>query len=386
MAVPKALTMGALFLTALAAISCVSSNSNQFDSSFYTTPSKFPTDAPGSVVRFETMAAPVVDSQAWRVMYTSTGVESEPIVVSGMVFSPTGPAPEGGRPIVTWAHPTTGIEDPCAPSRSSRPYDDVQGLTEFLAKGWVVVASDYQGLGTDGPHPYLVGSSEAHATIDIVRAATHLDGVSASSNYMVFGHSQGGQAALFVGQIANDYAPDLRLLGVAAAAPAGELASLFNADRDNASGVVLGSYAVQSWAEVFGYDPSTVVNSFASKRVERVAKRCVVGASKASDIELGIDDVILRGRMWSADPSSTPPWQEQFTINTPGQVSIPVPVLITQGTADKIIAPATTAELVTTYTSQGTNASEQLLPGVDHMNAGKESVPYVVSFFSSLVK
>ncbi|MBU3701394.1 MAG: alpha/beta fold hydrolase [Acidimicrobiia bacterium] len=378
----------ALLATTLGACSSTS-NANPYDPAFYATPSTIPAGIPGQVVRFETMAAPFPDSQAWRVLYTSTSYDGSPIVVSGMVFAPTddgpaGEAPAGGRPVVSWAHPTTGIVDACAPSRIDDPYGDVQGLQEFLAKGWVVTATDYQGLGTDGMHPYLVGSSEARGTIDIVRAARAIvSGVKVSNRYAVFGHSQGGQAVLFAGQMAKSYAPDLNLVAVAAAAPAGLLTELFNADKDTAAGAVLGSYAVESWSTLFGYDVGTVVHSNFERRVEAVSNKCVVGGSKLSDIELGIDDLILRGRMWSSDPATTPPWSGQFDVNTAAKVPIPVPVLVTQGTDDKIVRPWSTVQLVQDYTDNGTTITETQMAGVDHMKAGHASVPYVVPFFAT---
>ena len=378
--------ISAVALTMLVLVSCATKSSNAFNASFYDTPSSIPADAPGTIIRFETMNAPFPESQAWRVLYTSTGINGEPIVVSGMVFAPTGPVPPGGRPVVSWAHPTTGLEDPCAPSRSPKPYDDVQGLADFLNLGWVVVATDYEGLGTDGMHPYLVGASEAQGTIDIVRAARNMNETGASSNYFVFGHSQGGQAALFAGQMAASYAPELQLLGVAAAAPAGLLVPLFQADKDTVAGSVLGSYAVVSWSDIFGYDEATVVKPSLNERVHAVSEKCVVGGSRLSDIELGIDDLILKGRMWSADPATTAPWSNQFALNTAAQSPITVPLLLTQGTADKIITPSTTTELTAMYVAMGNNqATEQLMDGVDHMKAGKASVPYVVPFFQRLV-
>jgi pimeloyl-ACP methyl ester carboxylesterase len=376
----------ATVLAALVLVSCGTTSSNAFDPSFYSTPSSIPSSAPGTILRFETMNAPFPESQAWRVLYTSTGINGETIAVSGMVFAPAGPIPPGGRPVVSWAHPTTGIDDQCAPSRSPKPYDDVQGLADFLNLGWVVVATDYQGLGTDGMHPYLVGASEAQGTIDIVRAARNLNETGASSNYFVFGHSQGGQAALFAGQMASTYAPELQLLGVAAAAPAGLLVPLFQADKNTAAGAVLGSYAVVSWSDIFGYDEATVVKSSLSERVQAVSEKCVVGGSRLSDIELGINDLILKGRMWAADPATTAPWSNQFALNTAAQSPITTPLLLTQGTADKIITPSTTAELTAIYVAMGNNqATEQVMDGVDHMKAGKASVPYVVPFFQRLV-
>ena len=316
----------ALALSVILAACGSSKDANPYNPAFYANPDPIPAGPPGQVVRFESMAAPFTDSQAWRVLYTSTSYDGSPIVVSGMVFAPTTPPPAAGRPVVSWAHPTTGIVDACAPSRIDAPYGDVQGLQEFLAKGWAVVATDYQGLGTEGMHPYLVGSSEARGTIDIVRAARTMAGVGASADYAVFGHSQGGQAVLFAGQMAKSYAPELNLVAVAAAAPAGLLAELFNADKDTMAGAILGSFAVESWSTLFGYDVGTVVHSNFQRRVAAVSDKCVVGGSKLSDIELGIDDLILKGRMWSSDPATTAPWSVQFDVNTAAKVPIPVPV------------------------------------------------------------
>ena len=43
--------------------------------------------------------------------------------------------------------------------------------------GYAIAATDYPGLGTPGPHPYLVGDSEARAVIDSVRAARSFPGL-----------------------------------------------------------------------------------------------------------------------------------------------------------------------------------------------------------------
>ena len=45
------------------------------------------------------------------------------------------------------------------------------GLNQMLAQGYVVTATDYPGLGTQGIHPFLIGVSEDRAVLDSVRAA-----------------------------------------------------------------------------------------------------------------------------------------------------------------------------------------------------------------------
>ena len=47
------------------------------------------------------------------------------------------------------------------------------------------------------------------------------------------GHSQGGHASLYTGELAASHAPDLKLVGVAAAAAATYLIELFDADKSS---------------------------------------------------------------------------------------------------------------------------------------------------------
>ena len=87
-------------------------------------------------------------------------------------------------------------------------------IGKVVSQGYVVVATDYEGLGTPGTHPYLVGESEARGVLDIVKAAQQIPETGASNKTFVWGQSQGGQAALFAGEIQPTYAPELDLLGV----------------------------------------------------------------------------------------------------------------------------------------------------------------------------
>jgi dipeptidyl aminopeptidase/acylaminoacyl peptidase len=134
---------------------------------------------------------------AYRVLYRSVGLRNQPIAVSGLVIIPGGPAPATGRPIVAWAHPTTGVTPPCAPSLALEHFAHIPGLKTLIERGYVVTATDYPGLGTPGPHPYLVGISEARAVLDSVRAARAMPGAGNGNRFAVWGHSQGGHAALF---------------------------------------------------------------------------------------------------------------------------------------------------------------------------------------------
>jgi acetyl esterase/lipase len=117
----------------------------------------------------------------------------------------------------------------------------------MLARGYVVTATDYPGLGTPEVHPYLVGRSEARAVLDSVRAAKKIPEAGAGDRFAVWGHSQGGQAALFTGLEAARYAPELKIVGVAAAAPATDLAALMSEDLGTGGGNNITAMTLWSW-------------------------------------------------------------------------------------------------------------------------------------------
>ncbi|MGE8538695.1 MAG: alpha/beta hydrolase family protein [Acinetobacter sp.] len=167
-------------------------------------------------------------SQRFLVTYRSRGVHSEPIVTSGFILLPKGQAPKEGWPILAWAHGTTGVADICAPSGDYlggpvNNYQQVatQALNAWLARGYVIVAPDYQGLGTPGKHPYMNAQSQLHTVVDAVRATRFLKSYKISKNWYVMGHSQGGAASLKVAADGQKDAPELNLRGAIALAPGG---------------------------------------------------------------------------------------------------------------------------------------------------------------------
>ncbi len=131
---------------------------------------------PGTIIRSEPLTGAPLGATSWRVLYRSVGLDGQPIAVSGVVIVPLGEAPPGGRPIVAWAHPTSGIVPRCAPSLALLLYQEIAGSRDMIRDGYIIAATDYPGLGTPGPHPYLVGISEGRAVLDSIRAARELAG------------------------------------------------------------------------------------------------------------------------------------------------------------------------------------------------------------------
>lgn len=153
-----------------------------------------------------------------RLLYTSTsGVGPAGIVaVSGQLLLPRGPAPAGGWPIVAWEHGTTGIADICAPSWRGYSARDRAYLNRWLEEGYAVVATDYQGLGTPGPHPYLLYRAEGYSALDAVRASLSEYGTMLRNQVVIVGQSQGSGAALGSAWLAPHYSPQVNIVGVVA--------------------------------------------------------------------------------------------------------------------------------------------------------------------------
>ncbi|KGD44841.1 alpha/beta fold hydrolase [Burkholderia pseudomallei] len=156
--------------------------------------------------------------QNLRILYTSTdGIDGHtPIVVSGALFVPKGTPPQGGWPLMAWAHGTVGSADICAPSYAGHSERDVRYLSHWLAQGYAIVATDYQGLGASGPHPYGLTRPLAYSVLDSIRAVQNGGFELSPKRIVVFGQSQGGRAAFATAVYAKSYAPELDIGGVVA--------------------------------------------------------------------------------------------------------------------------------------------------------------------------
>ena len=150
-----------------------------------------------------------------RLLYSSTdGVDGQtPTVVSAAYYEPKGDPPANGWPLIAWAHGTTGLADICAPSVQARMMFEIKYLNTWLAQGFAIVATDYQGLGTPGPHPYMQARPAAYSVLDSVRAVLH-DQPHLANRIVIAGFSQGAHAAFSTGGYAPIYASDLNIRAV----------------------------------------------------------------------------------------------------------------------------------------------------------------------------
>lgn len=296
-----------------------------------------------------------------KVSYHSQSVAGADITVSGVIAYPNGAAPAGGRPVLSFAHPTTGLADVCAPSSAPENLGALGvAMNLFLDKGIVLVATDYEGLGTPGLHPYLVGESEARGVLDIVRAARQIPDAQAGDKVVVWGHSQGGHAALFAQQIAPTWAPELKLLGAVAGAPATELPGIAQLAKNSGGAAFYGVLVAAGFHAAYPeLKLEDVLTDEAISRIGVVDEKC------SSDVARAYNG-LSAAQAQEADPMTVPAWAARINENDPGHVRTDTPLFIYHGSADEVIPVAASELLYKRLCGLGQTAERQVYPGQTH--------------------
>ncbi|MEY2990532.1 MAG: hypothetical protein RLZZ163_1448 [Actinomycetota bacterium] len=343
---------------------------------FYVPPDPLPA-TPGTVLRMEPLGVDVPGAQAYRMLYVSERPDGTPAASGGMVFIPNTPAPPEGRPVVAWAHGTVGMGDACAPSRAANPLGDTDNwLDQMMALGWVVTATDYVGLGTPGPELYLVKEAEVRDVVNSVRAARNIDEAQAGSDYVVWGHSQGGHSTLWSGHLAPELAPELNLLGVAAAAPAAELADIMGAQWNTLVGWGIGPEVLISWPYVDAeLSADQVATATGMRTYEQLANDCTY------DKQLTMEVLGLRAAgqdFFATNPMTLRAWSAFVAEQTPPPLPPEMPVFLAQGMADEIVLAWPNAKLQNSWCAAGSTLSSLWMGGIGHLAAATTAGPTAV--------
>jgi pimeloyl-ACP methyl ester carboxylesterase len=348
---------------------------------------------PGQLLRQEPLPEKLVlanASKGVRILYSSTdGVGGKTgIAVSGAAYFPKGRAPAAGWPMIAWAHGTVGLADACAPSWTPRSQRDIDYLNAWLAQGYAIVATDYQGLGTPGPHPYHVSKEEGWSVLDSVRAALKAF-PQLSRSVVIVGQSQGAHAALSASLLAKDYAPGIKLLGTVATGvsiyapfePPTKALQVAVPQRSGGgfNGVLpllnLHTYAVLDPA----FNPSEYLGDAAKTIFDMARTVCETDLEQAADqnhvtaenaLKKTPDEAIAHAASFERYPTPR----------------LAQPVFIGSGLADVIARPEDQYNFVMAACYNGSTVEAHYYPGKDHsgtVNASLvDSVPFVRKLFA----
>ncbi|TCN58429.1 pimeloyl-ACP methyl ester carboxylesterase [Rhodococcus sp. SMB37] len=346
--------------------------------------------APGTLVTDRPIISAAALPSAERtdlVTYISEGADGGSTLVSGTVAIPKGQAPEGGWPVISWAHGTTGVGDACAPSA-----DTVGGpahsyvertsamLDRWVADGYAVVQTDYEGLGTPGGHPYMNGTSASNSVVDIVRAARDLE-PAIGEKWIAMGHSQGGHAALYTGALGSERAPELDLQAVVSFAPGSrtsETAAYFAAGGPGIAQalgflpiLLLGAEAAQPELSA---DAMLTDESRPLLAAARTGCMNDVWAAAASvpDDRIFAPDADLDGL------------REYYATQEVEPLDLSVPTLVVQGSEDALVSRAITDQVTEALCGNDADLTYRVYDGADHRAVLEASFDDVHAFVETV--
>jgi pimeloyl-ACP methyl ester carboxylesterase len=378
----------------------------------------------GTVLARQPVATAIPGAEAWRIAYVSSDRAGRPTVVTGLVVAPKGKPPAGGRPILAWAHGTTGTAQSCGPSQVQDPAQNlnqyflvggtswtdfgVPAATQFIKAGYVLVATDYQGLGGGGRSQYMVTTTQARETIDSIRAAGSLGLAGPNRKAAIYGWSQGGgvtiTAAGMPGYVAQKGTAfdGIELVGFVAMAPpdVAVLAPKGPLDDAAAQKVLAGMagtfsdnvfnfthYAMSIWGTANAYSGLKLTDVFTDEGAKAVddivSKKCMHAAADTMNFAYGATfKSLMRDQ-----PANGPAWVAALVDGSVPDVKPAAPVLIFFGTKDTAVPPVMGQLYREQMCKLGANVARVQLPGEqNHYTtpgmSGSQYVPWIMDRFA----
>jgi dienelactone hydrolase len=335
----------------------------------------------GTLLAHREIPATLSGTRAWWVHYRSADLFGRPTESTAVVVAPD--APGGDRPVVTWCHGTTGLGDGSVPSAQAgctgelitypEPTDasqidcGVPGMQTFLDAGCVVVATDYQGLGTPGFHHYTVHGTGARDAVHAVQAARALGDTGAGTRCAALGWSEGGGMAAGVAELPDDVLADLELRGVATYAPgfpglvlqAGD-AGLLDAAAALDPHILL-MLAAHGW--LFDeLDPLDVLTPAALRLLDAEWNRLpcfTIG-------ELALARSAHEGPMLRTDPQRIDVWIDCVLRGSAGTRAPSVPIWVATGSTDVTVPPQWQQYYLDALATFGADVTHVVDPEADH--------------------
>ncbi|WP_337080669.1 alpha/beta hydrolase [Acinetobacter pittii] len=402
------LLMTSVLSTSLFLVACGGGSSD--DGPAPTNPSGTPTNnIQNPVVKVEAYTSTNLGSVAAEssiLTYKMLGQSGQEVQATSLVFTPNTPPPVGGWPIVVWAHGTTGVADACAPSKAALADSTKDLISKLLAAGYVVVAPDYEGLGTPDIHPFLNVKSEAFSITDAVVAARNYlsqRNLLTSKKWLTIGHSQGGHAALGAAQYASRAQLDYK--GTVAVAPASNLGGILvdgetqvaNAPIDIkiATYAQLDTYTALVTAGIRNTQPAFNYSQVFTSQISSIAAQAenlcsgpLYGAfyegmsNYAKDHNGTLDGFTRTQPNFMAVPLVKTFLEKD---SQPLQVKVTTPIIIYQGIADPTVPKLATDLLIFNATTLGTKINSYVTGNWDHGTVMSSNVDNIVMDVKNLI-
>lgn len=402
------LLMTSVLSTSLFLVACGGGSSD--DGPATTNPSGTPTNnIQNPVVKVEAYTSTNLGSVAAEssiLTYKMLGQSGQEVQATSLVFTPNTQPPVGGWPIVVWAHGTTGVADVCAPSKAALADSTKDLISKLLAAGYVVVAPDYEGLGTPGIHPFLNVKSEAFSITDAVVATRNYlsqRNLLTSKKWVTVGHSQGGHAALGAAQYASR--AQLEYKGTVAVAPASNLGFILIAGEQSVANATLDkkismyaqldTYTALVTAGIRNTQPTFDYPQVFTPQISSIAQQAetICSGPLGQAFGAGMTQYVtehngtLDGYTRTQPNFMAVPLVKTFLDkdSQPLQVKVTTPIIIYQGLADSTVPKVATDILISNATVVGTKINSYVTGNWDHGTAMSSNVDNIVGNVQTLL-
>lgn len=348
-----------------------------------------PIGEPGTLIRVADYDGPHPQELAVkRILFASTDSAGNPAIASGIIALPasratTDTANAAALPLVLWEHGTNGLNPTCALSAGPAALDPqaFPALDHIVENQWAVVAPDFMSHANPQKSPYLVGIGQAQFALDSVRAAhslTYTDllpendstqTLPFTNDTVIWGHSQGGNAALWTAQYGQTYAPELTFSGTAALSPAAkplELGLSLTTDSASAAVGIVVSYVLGAYSAAY---PDVEANDHVTHNgmpiYQAFSQRCTNASAAGSIITaLALNE---QGNNVFTNFASDTALGARLVENSPTG-PFPHPLFVGWGSEDEVISADLQHQYVDVLCAAGTNLTSIEYPGRTHMD------------------
>ena len=336
-----------------------------YDSSAYTGE-----EVPGSLLKLEKTVDTALRSlppatALSRFVYQSQTFNGTPVPVSACILWPLSPrSSSDGYRVVAWAHGTTGIGPNYAPSNMKDLGNHFIGPFSLALQGYVVVATDYAGLGISKTasgrpilHEYLAHGAHANDVVFSIQAAK-TGFPELSKHFVVAGYSQGGGIAWSLAE-RHAISPIEGYLGAVAVCPITRVLEYEEPLRS----AIIAAITPTMESVLSKFDRTQILTDAG---VRRLALAYKAGASLITLLSLLREEGLVL-----VDATSNERVQEFQNLTSPGRKRIAGPLLVMQGQNDQMVNPWVTDAAVQETVAMFPDLPLEYvrLPGVGHNSA-----------------
>ncbi|AYF77975.1 triacylglycerol lipase [Nocardia yunnanensis] len=338
---------------------------------WYDDPADLGDYAPGQIVRSREVQTrllgipfPVYTKQ---LLFRSNDVHDNPIVTATSVIVPGIPWIGSPRPVVSFQEAIDSTDSSCNPSHTLQvgTMKESALLQYWLEQGFAINIPDF-----DGKFNTFVTFAEGKMVLDSLRAMKNDPTLGLSdSGIALYGYSGGGSGSMRAAELRASYAPDVRLLGVAAGGVPADLTRQVDYAMVKQPGLAgIGNFTM--WLGFAGFSReypeafplADMLTTEGQQLVKDVSSRCYATIA-LTGFYRPIGEYFQPGKSLDDFPEAVKVLRE----NSLGKTIPDIPILWWHGMWDEVLPPSEALPTVNDYWNRGADLRFYTVPAPEHV-------------------